>query len=87
MPHSSGLQKASRGERGLRPPLRVGVILAEHFTLSAFAVFIDERHIAQIDHLAQLRRVLTAPRAAIAFKAREVVKDIVLGRGEDDEDE
>src|SRR5712692_4017804 len=37
--------------------------------------------------IAQLRRVLTAPRAAIAFKAREVVKDIVLGRGEDDEDE
>ena len=36
--------------------------------------------------IAQLRRVLTAPRAAIAFKAREVVKDIVLGRGEDDED-
>ena len=37
--------------------------------------------------IAQLRRVLTAPRAAIAFKAREVVKDIVLGRGEDDEGE
>ena len=37
--------------------------------------------------IAQLHRVLTTPRAAIAFKAREVVKDIVLGRGEDDEDE
>jgi len=37
--------------------------------------------------IGQLRRVLTTPRAAIAFKAREVVKDIVLGRGEDDEDE
>lgn len=35
--------------------------------------------------IAQLRRVLTAPRAAIAFKAREVVKDMVLGRGEDEE--
>jgi hypothetical protein len=35
--------------------------------------------------IAQLRRVLTAPRAAIAFKAREVVKDIVLGREEDRE--
>ena len=35
--------------------------------------------------IAQLRRVLTAPRAAIAFKAREVVKDIVLGREEDEE--
>src|SRR5207302_354097 len=46
MPHSSGLQKASRGERGLRPPLRVGVILAEHFTLSAFAVFIDHLRLA-----------------------------------------
>ena len=37
--------------------------------------------------IAQLRRVLTAPRAALAFKARELVKDIVLGRGADDEDE
>jgi hypothetical protein len=35
--------------------------------------------------LAQLRRVLTAPRAFIAFKAREAVKDILLGREEDDE--
>jgi len=33
--------------------------------------------------LAQLRRVLTAPRAVIAFKAREAVKDILLGREED----
>ena len=46
MPHSSGLQKASPGERRLRPPLRVGVILAEHFTLSAFAVFIDHLRLA-----------------------------------------
>jgi len=46
MPHSSGLQKASTGVRGLRPPLRVGVILAEHFTLSAFAVFIDHLRLA-----------------------------------------
>ena len=35
--------------------------------------------------IAQLRRVLTPPRAAIAFKAREVVKDIVLGREEGEE--
>jgi hypothetical protein len=35
--------------------------------------------------IAQLRRVLTPPRAAIAFAVREVVKDIVLGREEDDE--
>jgi len=34
--------------------------------------------------LAQLRRVLTAPQAAIAFKAREVVKDMVLGRAENE---
>ena len=33
--------------------------------------------------LAQLRRVLTAPRAVIAFKAREALKDILLGREED----
>ena len=32
--------------------------------------------------IAQLRRVLTAPRAAIAFRARETVKDLVLGRAE-----
>jgi hypothetical protein len=32
--------------------------------------------------IAQLRRVLSAPQAAIAFKAREAVKDIVLGREE-----
>ena len=33
-------------ERGVRPPLRVGVILAQHFTLSAFAVFIDHLRLA-----------------------------------------
>jgi hypothetical protein len=32
--------------------------------------------------LAQLRRVVTAPQAVIAFKAREAVKDILLGREE-----
>jgi relaxase-like protein/DNA relaxase TraI-like protein len=35
--------------------------------------------------IAQLRRVLTAPRAAIAFKAKKVVKDLVLGREDDEE--
>ncbi|HEX4268021.1 MAG TPA: GlxA family transcriptional regulator [Steroidobacteraceae bacterium] len=30
----------------MRPPLRVGIILAEHFTLSAFAVFIDHLRLA-----------------------------------------
>jgi relaxase-like protein/DNA relaxase TraI-like protein len=32
--------------------------------------------------LGQLRRVLTAPQAVIAFKAREAMKDILLGREE-----
>ncbi len=31
---------------------------------------------------AQLRRVLTAPQAVIAFKAREALKDVLLGREE-----
>lgn len=34
--------------------------------------------------IVQLRRMLTTPQAAIAFKAREAVKDILLGRGEDE---
>jgi transcriptional regulator GlxA family with amidase domain len=46
MPHSGGVPKASGLERGVRPPLRVGVILADHFTLSAFAVFIDHLRLA-----------------------------------------
>jgi transcriptional regulator GlxA family with amidase domain len=33
-------------ERLTRPPLRVGVVLAQHFTLSAFAVFIDHLRLA-----------------------------------------
>src|SRR5919109_2517544 len=46
MPHSSFRLRVSGGERGARPPLRVGVILAHHFTLSAFAVFIDHLRLA-----------------------------------------
>lgn len=46
MPHSLGSQKPSPPERVIRPPLRVGIILAEHFTLSAFAVFIDHLRLA-----------------------------------------
>ena len=47
MPHSLGSQKSSPPpERVVRPPLRVGIILAEHFTLSAFAVFIDHLRLA-----------------------------------------
>jgi hypothetical protein len=34
--------------------------------------------------IALLRGVLTAPQAALAFKAREAVKDIVLGREEEE---
>ena len=40
MPQSGGGLKATSSTRVTREPLRVGVILAEHFTLSAFAVFI-----------------------------------------------
>ena len=32
--------------------------------------------------LTQLRRVLTAPQAAIVFKAHQTMRDIVLGRDE-----
>lgn len=45
MPHN-GLNPVAPGEREARPPLRVGVILAHHFTLSAFAVFIDHLRLA-----------------------------------------
>src|SRR5712671_1292566 len=40
------MRKVSAVERGARPPLRVGVILARRFTLSAFAVFIDHLRLA-----------------------------------------
>jgi transcriptional regulator GlxA family with amidase domain len=47
MPHSSAMGiVGSKAERLSRPPLRVGVILAHHFTLSAFAVFIDHLRLA-----------------------------------------
>src|ERR1700724_3519149 len=46
MHHSSSVHRVSAVERGVRPPLRVGVILAHHFTLSAFAVFIDHLRLA-----------------------------------------
>src|SRR5215469_14438652 len=46
MTHSNGSQRAASGERSARPPLRVGVVLAHHFTLSAFAVFIDHLRLA-----------------------------------------
>jgi transcriptional regulator GlxA family with amidase domain len=45
MPHSS-MHPAAPGGREARPPLRVGVILAQHFTLSAFGVFIDHLRLA-----------------------------------------
>src|ERR1700751_2273991 len=46
MPHSSVLHGVSQAERTAPPPLRVGVVLAHHFTLSAFAVFIDHLRLA-----------------------------------------
>ncbi|MBW4050124.1 MAG: GlxA family transcriptional regulator [Proteobacteria bacterium] len=46
MPHSCGSHKSPPPERASRPALRVGIILAEHFTLSAFAVFIDHLRLA-----------------------------------------
>ena len=46
MPHSSVLNGFSQAVRSARPPLRVGVILAHHFTLSAFAVFVDHLRLA-----------------------------------------
>jgi transcriptional regulator GlxA family with amidase domain len=46
MAHLGEVQQVSFATRGARVPLRVGVILAEHFTLSAFAVFIDHLRLA-----------------------------------------
>src|ERR1700712_258444 len=46
MAQSSGSQKPFSPLAGTRVPLRVGIILAEHFTLSAFAVFIDHLRLA-----------------------------------------
>ncbi|MDB6087723.1 MAG: cdhR 1 [Gammaproteobacteria bacterium] len=46
MAHSGGVHKATSADRAKRVPLRVGIVLAEHFTLSAFAVFIDHLRLA-----------------------------------------
>src|SRR6266850_1810501 len=46
MAQPSGSQKPHSPLAGARVPLRVGIILAEHFTLSAFAVFIDHLRLA-----------------------------------------
>src|SRR5262252_8246151 len=46
MTHSNGSQRSLGMERGARPPLRVGIVLAHHFTLSAFAVFVDHLRLA-----------------------------------------
>src|SRR5271154_5274459 len=46
MPHSSMTVRSAASDRTARVPLRVGVILAQHFTLSAFAVFIDHLRLA-----------------------------------------
>src|SRR5689334_7040424 len=47
--HHSGVNNNNKGsalERSARPPLRVGIVLAHHFTLSAFAVFVDHLRLA-----------------------------------------
>jgi len=50
MPQPAGVQATdlarNGAQNGARAPLRVGVILADHFTLSAFAVFIDHLRLA-----------------------------------------
>jgi transcriptional regulator GlxA family with amidase domain len=46
MHHSCGNTKNPAPERSARPPLRVGIVLAHHFTLSAFAVFVDHLRLA-----------------------------------------
>src|SRR6267142_6175962 len=46
MAQPSGSKKPHSPLAGARVPLRVGIILAEHFTLSAFAVFIDHLRLA-----------------------------------------
>src|SRR5271169_4493473 len=46
MPQPAAAWKSDGASRGVRVPLRVGVILADHFTLSAFAVFIDHLRLA-----------------------------------------
>src|SRR5580658_1175001 len=44
MHHSGVLHRPI--ERAVRQPLRVGIVLAHHFTLSAFAVFVDHLRLA-----------------------------------------
>ena len=46
MLHSSTAVRSTAADRSARPPLRVGVVLANQFTLSAFAVFIDHLRLA-----------------------------------------
>src|SRR5215469_17612720 len=46
MLHSTATARIAPLERSARPPLRVGIVLAHHFTLSAFAVFIDHLRLA-----------------------------------------
>jgi transcriptional regulator GlxA family with amidase domain len=44
--HSTPHSGEPRPQRPARPVLRIGILLAEHFTLSAFAVFIDHLRLA-----------------------------------------
>ena len=57
----SGSQKPHSPLSGTRAPLRVGIILAEHFTLSAFAVFIDHLRLAADELASFYERARYAP--------------------------
>src|ERR1700691_5687314 len=46
MHHSNATPRGFPAQRTTRPPLRVGIVLAHHFTLSAFAVFVDHLRLA-----------------------------------------
>ncbi|HEY1725073.1 MAG TPA: GlxA family transcriptional regulator [Steroidobacteraceae bacterium] len=46
MPQPAGTSRIDNASDSGRAPLRVGVVLADHFTLSAFAVFIDHLRLA-----------------------------------------
>src|SRR5262249_36541897 len=64
MAQLGGSQKPHSPLAGTRAPLRVGIILAEHFTLSAFAVFIDHLRLAADE--GDARRPLSAEGSIMA---------------------
>src|SRR5712691_7454192 len=68
-----------------------GVRRLQHELKDAPSLGLLERSVGRVvdrllpREILQLRRMLTAPQAAIAFKAREAVKDILLGREQGEE--